>query len=49
MHAKFFTVIALLVGGGLLSGCIIEPGGYGNGYGYGYRHHHYRHYDYDRY
>ncbi len=47
MRAKFFTVIALLVGGGLLSGCIIEPGGYGNGYGY--RHHHHHHYDYDRY
>jgi hypothetical protein len=32
------TVMALLIAGGLLSGCIIEPGGYG------YRHHH-RHYD----
>jgi len=44
MRAKFLTVIALLIGGGLLSGCIIEPG-----YGYGYRHHHHYHYDYERY
>jgi hypothetical protein len=38
MRIKFVTVIALLPAGGLLSGCIIEPGGY--------RHHHFYH---DRY
>ena len=27
-RAKLFTVIALLVGAGLLSGGVIEPGGY---------------------
>jgi hypothetical protein len=26
-RTKLFTVIALLVGAGLLSGCVIEPGG----------------------
>jgi hypothetical protein len=34
MRIKFVVVIALLFAGGLLSGCIIEPGGYGY-------HHHY--------
>jgi hypothetical protein len=29
MRAKFIAVIALLVTGGLLGGCIIEPIGYG--------------------
>jgi len=38
MRTKFIGVMALLITSGLLSGCIIEPGGYG------YRHHH--HYDY---
>jgi hypothetical protein len=48
MHAKFFKVVALLVGAGLLSGCFVEqPGyrycngyGYGDGYGQHHRHHH---------
>jgi hypothetical protein len=38
MRSKFMTVMALLIAGSLLSGCIIEPGGYG------YRHHHYDRY-----
>jgi len=38
MRIKFVAVIALMLAGGLLSGCIIDPGGYG--------HHHYYH---DRY
>jgi hypothetical protein len=38
MRMKFVAVIALLLASGILSGCIIEPGGYG--------HHHYYH---DRY
>jgi len=29
MHIKFVAVIALVLAGGLLSGCIIDPGGYG--------------------
>ena len=33
MRIKFIGLIALVVASGLLSGCIIEPGG-------GYRHHH---------
>jgi hypothetical protein len=37
MRNKLVAVVALLLAGGLLSGCIIDPGGYG------YRHHH--HYD----
>jgi hypothetical protein len=37
MRSRFVAVIALLITSGLLSGCIIEPGGYG------YRHH--QHYD----
>jgi hypothetical protein len=40
MRTKFIAVIALVLAGGLLSGCIIEPGG-----GYG----HYRHHYHDRY
>jgi hypothetical protein len=40
MSIKFVAVIALLLSGGLLSGCIIDPAGYGY-------HHHY--YDHDRY
>jgi hypothetical protein len=28
MRIKFVTMIALLLAGGMLSGCIIEPGGY---------------------
>ena len=28
MRMKFVAVIALLLAGGMLSGCIIEPGGY---------------------
>ena len=39
MRAKFIALIALVVAGGLVSGCIIEPGGY--------RHHH--EYYHDRY
>ncbi|MEA2731652.1 MAG: hypothetical protein QOF70_6127 [Acetobacteraceae bacterium] len=35
MRIKLVALIALVLAGGLLSGCIIEPGG-----GYG-RHHHY--------
>jgi hypothetical protein len=35
MRFKFIAVIALLLAGGLLSGCIIEPGG-----GYGHRYYH---------
>jgi hypothetical protein len=35
MRIRFVGVIALLLMGGALSGCIIEPGGYG--------HHHYYH------
>jgi hypothetical protein len=38
MRIKFVAVIALLFASGLLSGCIIAPGGYGY-------HHHYN----DRY
>jgi hypothetical protein len=38
MRIKFVAVIALLLVGGMLSGCIIEPG-------YGHRHHYYH----DRY
>lgn len=49
MCAKVFTVVALLVGAGLLSGCIVEQPGYGYGDGYGFRHHHHHHYGYDRY
>jgi hypothetical protein len=40
MRTRFLAVMALLITSGLLSGCIIEHGGYG------YRHHH--HYE-DRY
>jgi hypothetical protein len=40
MRVKFVAIIALVLAGGLLSGCIIEPGG-------GYGHHHY--YYHDRY
>jgi hypothetical protein len=36
MRIKFVAMIALVLAGGLLSGCIIEPGG-------GYGHHHYYH------
>jgi hypothetical protein len=32
MRAKFVTVMALLITGGLLSGCIIDPGWYGYGH-----------------
>jgi hypothetical protein len=39
MRLKFLAGIALLLGGGLLPGCIIEPGGYG----------HHGHYYHDRY
>jgi hypothetical protein len=39
MRIKFIAMIALALAGGLLSGCIIAPGG-------GYGHHHYYH---DRY
>jgi hypothetical protein len=39
MRFKFVAVIALLLAGGMVSGCIIDPGG-------GYRHRHYHH---DRY
>jgi hypothetical protein len=28
MRIKFVTMVALLLAGGMLSGCIIEPGGY---------------------
>jgi hypothetical protein len=38
MRIKFLVVIALVLTGGLLSGCIIESGGYGH-----------RHYYHDRY
>jgi hypothetical protein len=38
MRTKLGAVFALLVAGGMLSGCIIEPGGYG-----------YHHYYHDRY
>jgi len=30
MRIKFVAVITLLLAGGLLSGCVIEPGGYGH-------------------
>jgi hypothetical protein len=40
MGSKFLAVMALLIAGGLMSGCIIEPGGYGYG--------HHEHY-HDRY
>ena len=35
MRIKLIAMLTLLIAGGLLSGCIIEPGGDG------YRHHHY--------
>jgi hypothetical protein len=38
MRIRFVVAIVLVLAGGLLSGCIIDPGGYG--------HHHY---DHDRY
>jgi hypothetical protein len=38
MRIKFVAVIVLVLAGGLLSGCVIDPGGYG----------HHRYY-YDRY
>jgi len=37
MRTRVITMLALLLAGGLLSGCVIEP--------LGYRHHHH----YDRY
>jgi hypothetical protein len=38
MRIKLVAMIALLLAGGMLSGCIIEPGGYGH-----------QHYYHDRY
>jgi hypothetical protein len=40
MRTKVIAVIALVLAGGLLSGCIIDPGG-----SYGHHRHHYH----DRY
>lgn len=40
MRIKLIAMVTLLIVGGLLSGCIIEPDGEG------YRHHH--HHDHDR-
>jgi hypothetical protein len=40
MRSKFLALMALLLAGGLMSGCIIEPGGDG--------HRHHEHY-HDRY
>ena len=34
MRSKFIAVVALLIASGMVSGCIIEPGGYGH------HHHH---------
>lgn len=34
MRFKFLAVITLLLASGLLSGCIIEPGGYGHHHGH---------------
>jgi hypothetical protein len=34
MRIKFVAVIALLLVGGMLSGCIIEPAGYGHNHDY---------------
>lgn len=48
MRVKFFMVAVLLVGSGLLSGCVVEQPGYGYGNGDRYRQHHHHHHDYDR-
>lgn len=44
MRTKIAAVFALLVAGGMLSGCVVEPGW---GWGGGWRHHHHEHFERD--
>jgi len=41
MRKHLMAALALLVGGGLLAGCVVAPDRYAYAPGYGYRHHHY--------
>ena len=42
MRAKLYIMMTMLFAGGLVSGCIVAPGGYGYG-------HHGHHHDYEGY
>ena len=42
MRNKLAAVVALLIAGGLLSGCVVEPG-----WGWGWHHHYHDRYDRD--